>query len=347
MCLLIKVIEQIRLIILYDLCLLDHGFSTKKWVFLIHLVNGVLKMPISTYDIVLLTQKDYVDPLEINPYVHNVLTEDQLLTEALQQRGLKVGRTNWDNDSFDWTKTRFALFRATWDYFHRFTEFHQWLIKRSQDLKFINPYSVIQWNMDKHYLGILQSRGVNIPPTLFLEKGELVSLKMLLQQTGWSKAILKPAIAGGARHTYLFDNSNVDEYEDIFQQLIGTESMLLQEFQEQIVAKGEVSFMVFGGKYSHSILKKAKTGDFRVQDDFGGTLHSYTASLEERTFVEHVIAQCDELPVYARADVMWDNNNKLCLSELEMIEPELWFRKDSKAASAMADAVCDFIRTSK
>ncbi len=291
------------------------------------------------YDIVLLTQKDYLNPTQIDAYTKNILIEDELLTTALEQKGFKVTRTCWDDDKFDWTKTRFALFRATWDYFHRFAEFQLWLKKRAQQIEFINPYAVIQWNMNKKYLGILQQRGVNIPPTQFFEQGERASLNKLLKQTGWNKAILKPAIGGGARHTHLFNEHNVDHYQDIFQRLVSTEPMLVQEFQENIESKGEVSFMVFGGQYSHAVLKKAKAGDFRIQDDFGGTIHSYTASQEERIFVEHAIAQCDQSPVYARVDVMWDNHNRLCLSELEMIEPELWFRKNEQAAQAMANAV--------
>lgn len=77
-----------------------------------------------------------------------------------------------------------------------------------------------------------------------------------MKKSKWKKAILKPAIAGGARHTYLFDQDSADHYQDVFESLISNESMLLQEFQENIVNKGEVSFMVFGGRYSHSILKK-------------------------------------------------------------------------------------------
>jgi hypothetical protein len=69
------------------------------------------------YDIVLLTQKDYINPLHVDSYIKNILIEDELLTAALKQKGFKVTRTYWDNDEFDWTKTRFALFRATWDYF--------------------------------------------------------------------------------------------------------------------------------------------------------------------------------------------------------------------------------------
>ncbi|CAM2871501.1 ATP-grasp domain-containing protein [Legionella worsleiensis] len=303
-------------------------------------------MSLRNYDIVLLTQKDYVHPQHITPYVENILTEDRLLTQALEQRGLRVHRTFWDNADFDWAMARFALFRATWDYFNRFAEFEQWLARTSKQIKLINPYSIIRWNMDKHYLADLKNKGINIPPTRFIEKGEKTTLKQLLQQSSWSSVILKPAIAGAARHTYFIDKSHVDDYEPVFQQLVALESLLLQEFQHHILSKGEVSFMVFGGKYSHSVLKRPKTGDFRVQDDFGGTLHSYTASSDEIEFVEAVIAQCEESPVYARVDVMWDNSNNLCLSELEMIEPELWFRKASKSADFMADAVCSYIEQS-
>jgi len=296
-------------------------------------------MSLNSFDIVLLTQKEYVNPEAINEYIQNVLTEDELLTRALEEKGLRVARTHWDDETFDWENTPFALFRATWDYFNRFAEFHRWLNKRSQQIQLINSHATILWSMDKHYLRDLQMQGINIPPTLFIEKNCRTSLTKLMNQVSWKRAILKPAISGAARHTYLVEASSLEDQEAIFQELIGSEAMLLQEYQEQITTKGEVSFMVFDGQFSHAVLKKAKAGVFRVQDDFGGTLHPYSASQEEKDFVEQVIAHCKELPVYARVDVMWDNQDRLCLSELELIEPELWFRKEEKAAAALANAV--------
>lgn len=298
------------------------------------------------FDLVLLTQKEYVTPQQINPYVQNVLLEDELLKNALEIKGMKVTRSSWDNPDFDWTTTHFVLFRAIWDYFHRFAEFDSWLKKASHQTQLINPYSIIQWNMDKHYLLDLQRKNINIPPTHFLEKGQLISLKDLLKESAWERAILKPAIAGGARHTYLLDKTNVDEYQDIFQQLIANEALLFQEFQNNIVSKGEVSLMVFGGKYSHSVLKKVKQGDFRVQDDFGGSVHLYHPTKEEIEFAEFVVLQCESYsPVYARVDVMWDNQNQLCVSELELIEPELWFRTNQNATNLMAEALIKHINS--
>ena len=97
--------------------------------------------------------------------------------------------------------------------------------------------------------------------------------------------------------------------------------------------------MVFGGKYSHAVLKKAKAGDFRVQDDHGGTVHPYKASPEEIKFVQNVMAKCKTMPVYGRVDVTWDNDDNLALVELEIIEPELWFRKSESSPKMLAEAV--------
>ena len=47
---------------------------------------------------------------------------------------------------------------------------------------------------------------------------------------------------------------------------------MVQEFQKNILSSGEIAVMLFGGEYSHSVLKKQKKGDFRVQDDFGGSV---------------------------------------------------------------------------
>ena len=51
--------------------------------------------------------------------------------------------------------------------------------------------------------------------------------------------------------------------------------MLFQEFQHQIQSKGEMSLIMIDGKFTHAVIKKAKAGDFRVQDDFGGTVVDY------------------------------------------------------------------------
>lgn len=291
------------------------------------------------FDFTILTDKRYVDPPVITEYIQNILIEDQLVVDELQKRGYKALRLSWDDTHMDWSTTRYVIFRTTWDYFDRFGEFKEWLEKVRHKTTLINSEALIMWNLDKHYLGELERKGVNIPPTSFIEKGETRSLKELFEQSGWSKAILKPVISGAARHTYVIEHDTLQELENLFQELIAEEAFMLQEFQNNIVSGGELSLILFNGKYSHAVLKKAKAGDFRVQDDFGGTVHAHEATDDEIAFAVNCMAQCPELPIYARVDLFRDNQQNLALGELEMIEPELWFRRDPMAVIHFADAL--------
>lgn len=296
-----------------------------------------------TYDITLLTDSRYVNPPELTDYIKNVLHEDVLVKQALENKGLRVARINWDNPDFNWKQTRYIIFRTTWDYFNRFDEFSEWLKKVSTQTKLINPLKTILWNLDKHYLRDLEMKGIRIPHTVFIDPGEKRSLAEIVKTTGWKELVIKPAISGAARHTYRLNQENLYKHEAIFKELIENESMLLQEFQEQIITKGEVALMLFGGKFTHAVLKKAKQGDYRVQDDFGGSVYEYTPTAEEISFAEKTVAACEPVPVYARVDVIWDNQNQLCVSELELIEPELWFRTYPAAAYAFADEIVKHI----
>ncbi len=296
-----------------------------------------------TIDITILTEHRYILADYPDAYSQNVVLEDRLLKEALERKGLVVHRTNWDDPTFDWGSTEYIFFRTTWDYFDRYTEFAAWLETVSTQTKLINPKELIYWSLDKHYLRDLEQAGIRIPNTRFIETGDKRPLSTIISDLDWSEFILKPAISGAARHTYRFTKESVDHYLLIFEELISNESMLLQEFQSQILTKGEVAFMVFGGEFSHAVLKTAMPGDFRVQDDFGGTIQSYLPSVEEIAFVEKAFSACSPLPIYARIDVLWDNNNELCIGEIELIEPELWFRMDPNAADKCAQATLTYI----
>jgi glutathione synthase/RimK-type ligase-like ATP-grasp enzyme len=115
--------------------------------------------------------------------------------------------------------------------------------------------------------------------------------------------------------------------------------MLVQEYQEGINKDGEVSYMLFGGKFTHAVLKKAKGDDFRVQDDFGGSVHDHSPSQVEIHFAEHIVNVSRPGIPYARVDIMRDNRGDLTLGELELFEPELWFRKYPPAADIFADII--------
>ncbi len=291
------------------------------------------------YDIVILTEDRYDNIEAGDSNETNILLEDSLLQESLEKLGLMVSRTSWSNPTFDWSTTKTVIFRTTWDYFDRFEEFSEWFEKTKDKTSFINPYETIKWNLDKHYLLDLKNAGINIPPTVFAEAGSKTSLTELFKKSGWEEAVLKPAVSGAGRHTYRLNKKNIEKHQEVFGELLRKESMMLQEFQHNIVDKGEIAFMIMGNKFTHAILKKSKTGDFRVQDDFGGSVDTYKANTEEIDFALRVVKDCGKETFYARVDVFYDNNNQLAIGELELIEPELWFRFKNSAADELAKAI--------
>lgn len=297
------------------------------------------------FDVVVLTDHRYVAPKKRSPYIENVLLEDRLVLEALWEQGLKAVRKSWDDPDFDWSTTKFALFRTTWDYFDRYGEFSEWFESTSKQTQFINSKQLIHWNIDKHYLKDLSNAGVAVPKTVFIEKGSEITLAEAItnakREHGFSADtyILKPCVSGAARHTYKIQKDEISGHEDMFGQLISEEAMMLQEFQENIVSEGEISMMVFNGEFTHAVLKIAKPGDFRVQDDFGGSVHEYLPNEEQIAFAKKVVNAAPELPIYARVDIFKDNNGDWALAELEIFEPELWFRRNPKAAQTLAKAI--------
>jgi glutathione synthase/RimK-type ligase-like ATP-grasp enzyme len=290
-----------------------------------------------THDVVILTDPRYESDTPVDWYTGNILLEEGLVQRALQAHGLRTCRRAWSDSRYDWSGARSALFRSTWDYFDRFSQFAAWLDRVSQVTRLCNSAELVRWNWDKHYLADLQQRGVRIPETIFLDQNCQESLAELIGRTGWPGAILKPAVSGAARHTYWVRAGDTAEHEKQFRSLLLQEPMLLQCFQERILSEGELSLVVIGGRVTHAVRKIARAGDFRVQDDHGGTVHPHVPSIAEIEFAEQVVAACDMSPVYARVDAVCDNSGRLALMELELIEPELFFRFQPSAAETLAN----------
>ena len=290
-------------------------------------------------DITLLTCRAYYKPDNITPYIQNILLEQELLKSAFEAQGLKVDITYWDNPSYEWQQTKSVLFRTVWDYFERFDEFWEWLEQVKTKTRLINSYELIKWNIDKHYLRDLKNNGIQVVPTYFADRGNNISLQEIANLNDWKHIVIKPAISASAFNTYKITNDEIEQKEQLFHELLQTHDMLVQPFFPTISELGEASLMVFGGKFTHAILKKAKAGDFRVQDDFGGTVHDYNPTQEEIKFAEKVFQSCTSLPIYGRVDIVWDSNKHIYLSELEIIEPELWIRNRPESANKIAEAV--------
>ncbi|MEC7063515.1 MAG: hypothetical protein VXW77_06070 [Bacteroidota bacterium] len=298
------------------------------------------------YDVVVLTDSRYVNPLKTNTYISNVLREDELVINALKEKNLSVVKKDWNDSIFDWETTRSILFRSTWDYFDKFELFKKWFSKTKNKCLMINSTETIEWNIDKHYLLDLQEHQIPIPNSEFIKRGSSIDLSLLMQKKNWNEIVVKPTISGAAKNTYRLKEEEIIQFGPTWEKLIYKEDFIVQEFQNNVITEGEVAMIVIGGKFTHAVLKKAKEGDFRVQDDFGGSIAIYNPSEEMVKLAEKCTRILTPIPSYARVDIIWDNLRELAVSELELIEPELWFRLNPNAAQKLAHHV-DLILSEK
>ena len=298
------------------------------------------------FDVVVLTDSRYVNPLETDAYISNVLKEDELVINALEGKDLSVIKKDWNDPNFNWNNTRSVLFRSTWDYFDNFEQFKKWFDKTRNTCLMINSSETIEWNLDKHYLLDLQKHQIPIPNSEFIQRGSFVDLSLLMQEKNWNEIVVKPTISGAAKNTYRLKKEDINQFDSTWKKLIYQEDFIVQEFQNNVIKKGEVAMMVIGGEYTHAVLKKAKEGDFRVQDDFGGSIAKYSPSEKMVKLAEKCTGILSAIPSYARVDIIWDNSGDLAVSELELIEPELWFRLNPNAAQKLAEHV-DLILSEK
>ncbi|MDG1689196.1 MAG: hypothetical protein P8I02_00225 [Flavobacteriales bacterium] len=295
------------------------------------------------FDVVLLTDSRYVNPKKIDPYIQNVLKEDRLVMDGLEKLNLRTIKKDWNDSNFNWSSTKSAIFRSTWDYFDQFSNFRNWLELVKEQCYLINPYEQINWNLDKHYLLDLQKLDLPIVESVFVSKKTQLNLENISKSKNWKDIVIKPTISGAARHTYHLKNDEIKKFQDKWLSLTNNEDFMVQEFQKNILSSGEIAVMIFGGEYSHSVLKKAKKGDFRVQDDFGGSVEKINPSLEVIELAEKTVKSLKTMPLYARVDIIFDNVSNPVISELELIEPELWLRFKEESAYKLAEIVKDFL----
>lgn len=252
------------------------------------------------------------------------LQEDSMLLKLLQKKGWDVQPVQWHNKSIHWLEFDLVILKSPWDYHYQFSAFMGWLSEVNRlGVQILNPYTIVQWNSDKHYLQEMIHEGFNVIPSVFLEPGKQHDLRSLFDHFKTDQLIVKPCISAGSKQTITVTSENIDQHITAIHEMTREESFMVQPFLPQIY-EGELSYIFFHGIFSHCILKKPKAGDFRVQLGFGGTTHVQKPGASEikaaQVFVDRFAGNC----LYARVDgVMIDG--KFTLMELELIEPMLYF----------------------
>jgi hypothetical protein len=118
-------------------------------------------------------------------------------------------------------------------------------------------------------------------------------------------------------------------------------TMMIQPFMDSAVQEGEVSVFVFGGEISHAVRSNTKHDDYRVQFEHGGKTTSLPEpSSEMLALIRDALAVCPVAPVYVRVDMIRNTaTGQLCVSELELIEPNLYLEHAPDGGMAFVQAV--------
>lgn len=250
---------------------------------------------------------------------------------ALAVAGLAVEQRVWtdpgDLAGFDLILPLFA-----WGYQRDVAVWYA-LLDRLAGLPVVNPVPVLRWNSDKAYLAELGAKGVAVVPTVDVAALDDASLAQARAALGAEEVVVKPAVSGGADGTH-----RVAPGAPIPTDALG-QRRLVQPLMPGILADGEYSLFFFGGAFSHAIVKRPASGDFRVQEQFGGRETRWEASEAARLLAAAALAAAPAPPVYARVDMVGDAAGVLHIMELELIEPSLFLHHAADKGAAFGRAV--------
>lgn len=268
------------------------------------------------------------------------------LRAALQAVGIEAVPTPWTSHVEDASAlARYArvLPLLAWGYH---TEHARWLQAcrawEAAGIAMSNPASVIAWNSDKRYLEELARKGVAMPHTRFTDRLDRDLVREMLEELASDELIVKPAVSGGAWNTRRVRRGS--ELDATFWDGVAGMHMLVQPYLPTIESEGETSLLFFGGELSHVVNKRPLSGDFRVQEEFGGVYTSLdeppagALALAEKTF-----AAIGTPLLYARMDMVPDADGHWLLMEAELVEPDFYLGVDPGHGAAFAQALARLV----
>jgi glutathione synthase/RimK-type ligase-like ATP-grasp enzyme len=262
--------------------------------------------------------------------------DDRFLAAALERRGVRAAPLRWGQDV---DPESVVVIRSTWDYIDRPEQFAAWLDRLEEAGAAVsNPVVLLRWNMHKRYLVELAERGVPTVPTRIVITGEHVDLSDVRAESGWNEIVVKPAVGGTARLAEHSRSGGLQALQAHLDRIVEREDALVQPFIESIATSGEISVVAIAGEPCLAVRKIPAAGDWRTQVEFAGSakVTPMTPALESITAA--ALDALETSPAYARIDVTGEEPDHR-LIELELIEPELFFRFDPTVADRLADHV--------
>lgn len=257
--------------------------------------------------------------------------DDLLLQEAFAQRSIQAEPAIW-NETRDWTAYDAVVIRSCWDYVDDLPGFTRWLDHLGRSgVCVINTPEALRWSLDKTYLQELERKGIKTVPTVWLTQDrDAEEILANLPDFRTQRFVLKPCIGNDAKGIRILSLHTLATELRASQPFWTAPKYLLQPFMASVIEEGEWSLVYIGGRWSHCVLKKPAPGDFRSQHTQGGC---FEPAEPPRAALEAANAVINVAPpsVYARIDLI-RNGHDFVVSEVEMVEPWLYFALHPEAA---------------
>lgn len=258
---------------------------------------------------------------------------DNLIVNPLEEMGWICDQVPWDtNKLIDWDQYDSVIIRSTWNYQENFLKFINVLKEinsSSADLQ--NPIDIVEWNLNKQYLKDFENKNIKIVPSQWFNNFIPKEIIQSFLNFNSKKIIIKPCISANADYTYILEEKTALSKLNTLKKDFIDKEFIIQPFIQDIKNEGEYSLIFFGNTLSHVLLKTPKVGDFRVQEEHGGTLKSIINPEQALIrFGKNVINKLPRACLYSRVDIV-RNKNEFLLMEVELIEPSLYFNMDSKS----------------
>ena len=259
----------------------------------------------------------------------------------LESLGWAVEWVRWRQPGVNWNDYDAVYICTPWDYPEDPERFLRVLeaIDRSGAV-LINCIELVRWNLQKTYLRDLESRGVDIVPSIWCRDSTDLDFESFFGTLGTGQIVIKPVVSTNATDTFIANRENAERIAEKLQVVFSNRACVVQPFISNIQRDGEFSLFYFNGELSHAIQKIPKLQDFRVQEEHGATLTRVEPELALQAAAEHVLQLVEPIPVYARCDFVRDDGGRYLLMELELIEPSMYLRMNEGSGELFA-AVLD------
>ena len=264
------------------------------------------------------------------------------LVPAFAAQGMELDLIRWRDAAEKADDYDAMLPLLVWDYFEgNEAAFTAEMAKAETKTKLFNNFKTLRWNANKSYLDELENHGAPVISTITVKRVTETGVSRAFEELKTETLVIKPQVGGGAWRQVLYKKGDPFPSKDD----LPPEGAMIQAFLPSVVKEGEYSFLYFGGKFSHGLIKRPKSGDYRIQSLYGGTEETYEPSSQERASAREVLDALDFTPLYARVDLLRGRDGKLKLIELEMIEPYLYLAHaegegaDNKGAQKLAKAL--------